>query len=171
MPDVDEKGNGPFARVLQDFCKARSLPDPQYMYLKVSGGFGATVNYTLGIALSHETQESEKHAKEKVAEKALISLRVDTSFIGAEENEEDENVEEEIINEKEVTHVQKASSSKEVNKEDSKTVRRGVAIAQPTKLVKQPLQLAEVFELEPKVKVVPPPISGTFIYTGKVYEV
>ena len=67
-----------FRKALQNICTTRKLAAPEYMIVKLQGGFGATVNYDVGVAVADTPQKTEDSAKELAAFEALRDLGIDT---------------------------------------------------------------------------------------------
>ena len=62
---------------LKKHCLTKKLGEPAYMIMKLSGGFGASVNFKVGLAISESPSETEDLAKELAAVNALKQLKIE----------------------------------------------------------------------------------------------
>jgi len=62
---------------LQQYCADKNLDPPAYMIMRLSGGFGASVNFKEGLAISESPSKTEDLAKEMAAESALKQLKLE----------------------------------------------------------------------------------------------
>ena len=67
---------GPFSTTLFTLCKSRDLPEPIFDTQTLAAGYGATVNFHSGMAMTSTSHKTVKNAKEDVARQALMKLCV-----------------------------------------------------------------------------------------------
>ena len=67
---------GPFSTTLFTLCKSRDLPEPIFDTQTLATGYGATVNFHSGMAMTSTSHKTVANAKEDVARQALMKLCV-----------------------------------------------------------------------------------------------
>ena len=75
------KGLGPCARTLFKECLNRDLPFPEVSIIRLSQGFGATVNFSTGLAMTKMVHSTAEEAKEEAAHQALLKLCVNNEAL------------------------------------------------------------------------------------------
>ena len=71
----DGAETGPYCTTLLEYNTRKNLPAPDYVTMGMKGGFGASVNYKSGIAMSGAVAcKTRSEAKERAACEALMKI-------------------------------------------------------------------------------------------------